>query len=229
MEKRIKEKRSKGSVNRLHNLDPNGELLYDCSCLTICKSCLNLFGQLARSIERNNEIVSERYFQSCECWHEEKVKAGKENPPRTDTIINTVEFCNYCSKEIIPHGSKYSPLYCEDCLKFVLDFNNTTKSVSIPVGRHSFMNGIMLVCPYTKKEERQYRKEVDAFFKGIGIIKDWQRYSLFENLHDLGIDLKSDIPLSVYDRLVVKLRKDKQTKFDEMVGYMKSQSQPVYQ
>lgn len=49
-----------------------------------------------------------------------------------------------------------------------------------------------------------------------------QKYALFENLHDLGFNLTEDVPLLVYDRLVVELKKEKQSKFKNMVDYMNS-------
>jgi hypothetical protein len=108
-------------------------------------------------------------------------------------------------------------------MKLATSYNYISEKISIPLGRHSFMNGIMLVSPFPKKEKEQFRIVLDIFFKGIEIIKEWQKYSLFENLHDLGFDSKADIPISVYDRLVVKLKKDKLTKFNNMVKYYSSQ------
>lgn len=224
MNKTSKKNNPNSYVIRLPNLDPYGDLPGDCYDLTICSTCLIPYGRLERSVNHNNQKVSENFFQYCHCKDPLNLKPGKANPDETGHYTDPyVDFCHCCSKELIRTASKYNPLYCNDCLGLVLNNNLTSNRISIPVGRHSFLNGIMLISPYTRKEHKEYRKEIEDFFKGIRIIKEWHKYSLFENLHDLMFDLKSDIPISEYDRMVVNLKKNKQTKFNEMVEYLKIQ------
>ena len=224
MEEINKKNNTNSYVNRLPNLDPDGDLPVDCYDLTICSTCLVPYGKLERSTGHNNQKVSQSLFQYCQCKDYENQKAGKIHQKETGHNAEPyVDFCHCCSKELIKTGSKYNPFYCADCLRLVLEYNSITDRISVPVGRHSFLNGLILIGTYSKKEEREFNIEIDAFIKKIGIIKEWHKYSLFENLHDLGFDLKSDIPVSEYDRMVVNLRKPKQTKFNEMVEYLKNQ------
>ena len=224
MGKRISENCSKGYKNALINLDPNGVLHYDCSHFTICKSCLKPYGQIERPSDTNQKQLGKWYFQNCGCTDDKNGKNGKNDLGKIGSdFITVAEFCYCCSMELINGGYKFSPFYCNDCMKLVRGYNTISGKNSIPLGRHSFMNGIMLVSPFTKKEKEQYELQLEIFFKGIDIIKEWQIYCLFENLHDLGFDLKADVPVSVYDRLVIKLKNNKLTKFNDMVGYFNSQ------
>ena len=224
MEKRINEKCLKGYENPLFNLDPKGELLYGCSDLTICKSCLKPYGQIVGSMEINHDPQSKWYSLNCKCKNEKNEKDGTVNPDKTASELKTaIEFCQCCSMELINFGSKYSVFFCNDCLKLATLYNEFTGKNIIPLGKHSFMNGIMLISPYTRAEAKEFKIEIKAFFERISLIMDWQKYALFENLYDLGFDLKTDVPISDYDRLIIKLKKDKQNKFNNMVEYLNNQ------
>jgi hypothetical protein len=224
MEKRITENCSKGYENSLINLDPKGELLYVCYDLSICKSCLKPYGQIVRSMEINHDPQSKWYSLNCKCKKEEYEKDGIRNPENKASDIKTsIEFCQCCSMELINFGSKYSSFFCDDCLRLATCYNEIVGKNLIPMGKHSFMNGIMLISPYTKEEARQFKIEIKDFFKRIPLIMEWQKYALFENLYDLGFDLKTDIPISDYDKLVVRLKKDKPKKFNNMVEYLNNQ------
>lgn len=190
--------------------------------MIICKSCLNLYGGVVRKINKNPQ--SEWHFISCKCKNEKGKKSGTLNAEKPASDIKTsIEFCQCCSTELINFGSKYSSLFCNDCLNLATRYNEISGKNLIPLGKHSFMNGLMLISPYTKDEARQFEIEIKAFFKRISLIFEWQKYALFENLHDLGLDLKSDIPISDYDRFVARLKKNKQTKFNRMVEYLNNQ------
>jgi len=99
-------------------------------------------------------------------------------------------------------------------------YNEVAGKNLIPLGKHSFLNGIMLISPYSKEEARQFNNEIKDFFNRISSIIDWQKYSLFENLHEMDFDFKEDIPLSVYDRLITELKKDKESRFRSMVEFL---------
>jgi hypothetical protein len=182
-----------------------------------------LLGEVECPIVKPDDNVPERYYQACECKNDENMNSGNVNADGIRTVPHPlVSFCYCCSTKLINTDSKYSPFYCDDCMRMVLDFNNMSKQISLPVGRHSFMNGIGLISPYTKREEMEYQKELETFFKGIRTLREWQKFSLFENLHALGFDFKSDITLLDYDYQVVKLKKDNLTTFNNMVEYFNS-------
>ena len=133
----------------------------------------------------------------------------------------SVEFCHCCSKALINTGSKFSSFYCEDCKQLISDYNNQSASLQIPMGRHSFMNGVKLQMPFTKKEERQFTLNLSSFFKYIDLVREWQKLCLFENLHDLGFNFSGDIALPYYDRLIQNPENGKRGYFLRMVEYLK--------
>ena len=133
----------------------------------------------------------------------------------------SVEFCHCCSKALINTGSKFSSFYCDDCRKLVVEYNNQDGSVLIAMGRHSFMNGIKLGIPFSKKEETQFTSNLNTFFKSVDLVQEWQKLSLFENLHDLGFRFTNDIALSYYDELIQKAESGKSVYFLRMLEFIK--------
>lgn len=223
MERKTDEDRLKRKENLLENLDPKGELLYGCSDLLICKTCLKLYGRTARTSDKGKDQGSVSHFINCNCRIGDAEKKRTVNPKKTDSVVKTtVQFCQCCSMELINFGSKYSSFFCEDCLNLATYYNKISGKNLIPLGKHSLLNGILLVSPYTREEARQFNIQIKAFFKRITLIIEWQKYALFENLHDLGFDFKEDIPLSVYDRFIVGLKKDKYSRFSNMVEFLNS-------
>ena len=109
MGKRITEKILKGHENSLINLDPKGELLYGCSDLMICKSCLKLYGRVVRKIDKSQDPQSEWYFMNCNCKNKEVEKNGTVNPEKAVSEIKTsIEFCQCCSMELINFGTNFA-------------------------------------------------------------------------------------------------------------------------
>lgn len=205
----------------LANLDPRGELLYDCSDLVICKECLKLFGRITIGNVKNQEQKIDCYHLNCKCVQGKAQQNGKGKPRETGHVLKTsIQFCQCCSMELINFGSGYSDFFCRDCLKTAIFYNEINRKNKIPLGKHSFLNGTRLIYPYTREEVDQFKVEIRDFFNKITLIIDWQKYSLFENLHDLGFDLKQDVPLSLYNSLIVELQEEKQTKFRNMVEYI---------
>jgi len=221
MERKTNEDQIKSRENLLENLDPKGELLYECSDLLICKTCLKLYGRTSRAIDKSKDQASVSHFIKCNCRIGDTEKKRSVDPKKTDSVVKTtVQFCQCCSMELINFGSKYSYFFCEDCLKMATFYNQIAGKNLIPLGKHSFMNGIMLISPYTKEEARQFKTEIKDFFNRISSIVDWQKIALFENLHDMGFDFKEDIPLIVYNRLIAELKKDKESRFSSMVEFI---------
>jgi hypothetical protein len=138
-------------------------------------------------------------YQKCRCMEEEDLKKGKTIDPWLDFDYNqSVEFCYCCSRELINCGLKYSWFYCTDCKKMVEDYNRHSLALQIPLGRHSFLNGLMLQVPYTDKEEALFKIRLDIFIGRIEKIREWKKLWLFENPHDLEFNFKKDIDLPLY-------------------------------
>jgi hypothetical protein len=204
----------------LTNLDPKGILRYNCSELIICKSCLKLYGNLILKNDNNKSPETIWHSMNCKCKNDKKETV---DPEKTASDAKTsVEFCQCCSMELINFGSKYSSFFCEDCMNLATFYNKISGKNLIPLGKHSLLNGILLVSPYTREEARQFNIQTKAFFKRITLIIEWQKLALFENLHDMGFDFKEDIPLSVYDKRIVGLKKDKYSRFSNMVEFLNS-------
>ena len=132
----------------------------------------------------------------------------------------SVEFCHCCSKALINTGSRFSSFYCDDCRNLVAE-HNQSETILIPMGRHSFMNGIKLGIPYLEKEETQFKSNLSTFFKYVDLVEEWQKLCLFENLHDLGFYFRNDIALAYFDKLIQKPEVGKRDYFLRMVEFIK--------
>lgn len=205
----------------LPNLDPSKKLKLGWFNLSICSQYLDIRGQTVEFIHRGKETVTRYHYQQCRCLDEEDIADDNVIPVWLYYHFNkAVEFCHCCSKELINTGSNYSLLYCDDCLKLVLDYNGNARRRQLPLTRHPSINGIVLVPPYTEKEEETYRSRVSIFNEKLNTINEWQKLCLFENLHDLGFDLKQNINMADYNECVNDLRHSKEYYLNRMVHYL---------
>jgi hypothetical protein len=210
----------KGYTDILNNLDPKKSLRYGCYDLTICRRCLKLYGWLVRTYTDSvtEDKKSEWHYQKCKCMEADDSKNSKTEPKWNGFDYNTaVEFCYCCSRELINSGSKYSLFYCTDCNERVKGHNNKLGYALIPLGRHSFMNNLMLRVPYTEEQYTRFNNNLTCFFDKVDKVREWQKLCLFENLIDLGSDFKKDIDLPLYDELLWKLKISKEESFRGML------------
>ncbi len=225
MEKIVYKKLYNGLMDPLTNLDPGQSLKFGSHDLTICRKCLTLYGRLVHILPESPTGIrrSGWRYQKCQCMQKEDDKNVVKVGLWPGNNFNTsVEFCHCCSKELINTGSKFSSFYCDECNQLVGEHNNQYGSVLIPLGRHSFMNGIKLGIPFSKKGETQLTSELNTFLKNVGLVQEWQKLSLFENLHDLGFRFTNDIALPYYDKLIQKPEKNKLSYFAKMLEYIKT-------
>ena len=213
----------KGFSDLMPNLDSERTLRFGSYDLVICRKCLKLYGRLVRVL---NESPTGRKrsgwrYQKCQCMKDEDKKNGKSIPRWQGNDYNTsVEFCYCCSKKLINSGSKFSSFYCDECLKLVKENNNQPENIQIPLGRHSFMNEIKLKIPFSKEEEVQFNFQLNHFFEKVDLIGEWQKFCLFENLHDLGFNFQRDISLPYYDKLLSGQNNDSIIQFKKMVKFL---------
>jgi hypothetical protein len=215
----------RGLMDPLPNLDPGKNLKFDNHDLTICRKCLTLYGSLVHILSESptGTIRSGWRYQKCSCMKKEDDKNGVKVRLWPGNNFNTsVEFCHCCSKELINTGSKFSSFYCDDCKKLISEHNNQPGNIQIPMGRHSFMNGIKMGIPFSKKEEIEFTLNLNIFFKSIDLVSEWQELCLFENLHDLGFRFTNDIALPYYDKLIQEPEKNKFSYFAKMLEYIKT-------
>jgi hypothetical protein len=213
----------KGFSDPMPNLDSEKTLLFGSYDLIICRKCLKLYGRLVRILPdlATGRKRSGWRYQKCQCMIDEDKKNGKSVPRWLGNDFNiSVEFCHCCSKKLINSGSRFSSFYCSECLKLIKENNDQSENLQIPLGRHSFMNNINLKVPYSKEEEAQFTIRLNNFFEKVGLIREWQKYCLFENLHDLGFNFQSDISLSYYDSLIKKQEDDSLIQFKRMIKFL---------
>jgi hypothetical protein len=207
----------------LPNLDPSKNLKFGSHDLVICHKCLTLYGRLVHILPESadGKRRSGWRYQKCRCMKKEddKNKTKIRLWPGHD-FNTTVEFCHCCSKELINTGSKFSSFYCNDCRELVIRYNKQTEKMSIPLGRHSFMNDIKLTFPYSDEEGRQFDNDLKYFFKKVDLMWDWQRLCLFHNLHDLGFRFGNDISIHLYDKMLPNLENDKAGLIQQMVNFL---------
>ena len=75
------------------------------------------------------------------------------------------EICRYCQAEVITSGSRWSTFYCDYCRPVVRAINallDSSKLVSLPIGRHSLMHRWRHARPFT----------------AMGIVSDWSESRL---------------------------------------------------
>jgi hypothetical protein len=213
----------KGFSDPLPNLDPEKTLQFGSYDLIICRKCLDLYGRLVRVLPDSPTGIKRSgwRFQKCRCMKDEDKRNGQKCTLWPGNDYNTsVEFCYCCSKKLINSGSKFSSFFCTDCTKIITENNRNPENIQIPYGRHSFMNGIRLGTPFTKKQEAQFNSALTHFFEKVHLIREWQKYSLFENLHDLGFRFNRDISLPYYDSLIKINEDDSQEKLKKMIGFL---------
>lgn len=92
--------------------------------------------------------------------------------------------CNMCAASIAGGTGRYSWNVCEVCLKF----NGSLKrryGISLPLGRHSIMNGLMIPINASKGVQEEGVKELMGFLDSVQSISDWgdlQARVLFESV-----------------------------------------------
>ena len=115
-------------------------------------------------------------MQRCRC---EKYKAypGIDCP-------SGFHLCDMCATSVAGGTGRYSWNVCEVCLKFNRKLASTY-GVSLPLGRHSFMNGIAIPLNVAKRIQEEKTTELLHFIDVAGSISDWgtlQARVLFESV-----------------------------------------------
>ncbi len=213
----------RGLMEPLPNLDPAKKLQFGSHDLTICRNCLGLYGRLVRILPESAEgrKRSGWRYQKCKCMkkHDEKENIKALTWPGND-FNTSVEFCHCCSKELINTGSKFSSFYCDDCREMVSKYNKQKDKMSIPLGRHSFMNNIKLTFPYSDEEAGQFNRSLEFFFRKADLVSDWQKLCLFNNLHEMGFRFRNDISIPLYDKMLPDIKISKADSFNMMVNFI---------
>ena len=103
---------------------PPGELL-------VCHSCLLLKGPVPGRTDGARQF--------CDCTPGEVRRAQS----RWGGDFNTyAELCRCCGLVLLRSGSRFSIWFCTQCLEAIKALNRSAGRSLVPIGRHSFMNGV---------------------------------------------------------------------------------------
>jgi len=122
-----------------------------------------------------------------------------------------VTLCACCGQELIKTGSKFSSFFCDFCRKLIYAFDRKRGITIIPMGRHSFMNGVLLNGGDAQNERAVTRfvEGMSSMFKRIELLEEWTKGIIAENIkmaaHDwnnhIGLfDYLSEMPLDFRSR-----------------------------
>ncbi len=92
--------------------------------------------------------------------------------------------CYMCAASVAGGTGRYSWNVCESCLKFNR-WLGSKYGVSLPLGRHSIMNGLGIPMHAKKRVQEEAAKELLHFIDVAGSISDWgtlQARILFESV-----------------------------------------------
>jgi hypothetical protein len=164
--------------------------------MRICRSCGEVTG-FVRKAEGGPFK-----FQCCGC------KNDLISPEDYEDLRNyfhldfgeAVTLCRSCGQILMKSGSKFSPFSCDGCREFIFAFNNYRRFVLVPLGRHSFMNGLRLRGPDVDKP-----KAVAGFAAGwnslvdrMELLDEWRKEVIAGNLEAAGLSGEPEIGLVDY-------------------------------
>ena len=165
---------------------------------SVCTTCFHLTDLTKRSSQR------------CRC-------ATEERPPSNGVDCPSgFHLCDLCARALAGGTSRWSWNACKSCLNINA---NTQKSLgfSLPLGRHSIMNGFSVPASAVGKELAAGADSLVAFVNKSVAISDWgllQARELFESVPQWA---KEDyVPLEVWQK---KFKASKEKSLDALQKY----------
>jgi hypothetical protein len=162
---------------------------------SLCVPCAALF----------QEGLDPAVLQLCRC------RGSKDQEKWPGFDFNEIAMlCQCCAGELVKSGSRWSGFFCEACHARVVGLNKTVGGTVIPVGRHTFMSGVMLR-PYSAVSEVEDDPEIpdgiNRFVKAIFLLKGmiehleaWHRRAVRSNLEAIGLESRDVVSLPDYLR-----------------------------
>jgi hypothetical protein len=121
--------------------------------------------------------------QFCDCTPLEVRRAQ----PRWGGDFNTyAELCRCCGLLLLRSGSRFSIWFCGQCLEAIKALNSSAGRCLVPIGRHSFMNGVGASAAQLRTEG------------GARALAEGTRTIVQRNLTELGFDNERDARLADY-------------------------------
>ena len=115
-------------------------------------------------------------------------------------FARAVTLCACCGQELIKTGSKFSSFFCDFCRKLIYAFDRKRGITIIPMGRHSFMNGVLLNGGDAQNERAitRFVEGMSSMFKRIELLEEWAKGVIAENIKRTGHDWGNHVGLFDY-------------------------------
>ena len=157
--------------------------------LQICHRCLLLKGQVPGRTDGARQF--------CDCTPLEVRRAQ----PRWGGDFNTyAELCRCCGLVLLRSGSRFSTWFCPQCLEAIKALNRSAGRCLVPIGRHSFMNGVGASAAQLRTEggARALAEQFACLLGKESSLEGWARMTVQRNLTALGFDSEQDAALADY-------------------------------
>ena len=115
-------------------------------------------------------------------------------------FARAVTLCACCGQELIKTGSKFSSFFCDFCRKLIYAFDRKRGITIIPMGRHSFMNGVLLNGGDAQNERAitRFVEGMSSMFKRIELLEEWTKGVIAVNIKMTGHDWGDHVGLFDY-------------------------------
>lgn len=195
----------------------------------ICRGCLSVNG--IGEFDPKISLIYKKYGGKFEQHHHRERDCDDWVNPG-DIIIGVyteypeerlVDLCWCCAQSTVAAGSRFSRFFCPNCHDVVRDFNEAASMVLIPVGRHSWMNGIsgqLAPGQSTAEFASIFTKAALSMNTRIARVRNWRKLILHDLLMALGLDGKNNIQLVDHDRALRDQQPDVQPVFQSMVEFI---------
>lgn len=172
-------------------VDSSVETYVGYSKIKICSVCYDLYGFW------NYNDDPTVFYQKCDC-QPKKGDIKWETKWGVFDFNEVVTLCYCCGQELLKSGSKFSVWFCDECKKRIMEFNSQFKMAIIPIGRHSFMAGIMVKHEDLQNQEirTQFCNAIVALFDRMKILYNWKEHIMQGNFRTLG--LTEDVLITEY-------------------------------
>ncbi len=175
----------------------------------ICTGCFRIRG-----------CDPEGHRQLCQC---EKPAEPEEPWPGYD--FNTyVELCYCCGIEPLQSGQRFSMFFCDECNARVHDFHENLGHRTIPIGRHTLMNGVLLNPDGPDAEAdlsdvERFAANMNSLVNAIDRLSACVTDRIRENIQTLGLQASEGVNLAAYLDAARTYPLEKQAAFTELARH----------
>jgi hypothetical protein len=147
-----------------------------------------------------------------------------EAEPRLD-FQTPAELCRCCGRILLLSGSKFSIWFCDECKERVRALNSASGRCVIPLGRHTFCNGIGTESPRLWKhgDVERFVNNCRGLWESMGVLDRWADEVVHRNCVALGLDTRPTVLLSSYLVAVKVSGIRKPEAFTQMLDWWASQ------